>query len=279
MNVSTLFRKSMLVLALVALCGGSFAQGTKEKSKREKKTGDNFFSLNLKGEIGLTTSVDRSIIPFAFSGLAKGLDVGFTDEWKRCHIQFDFDWMKTNYSSPMGTMNYYSPKLEFLYSCLKPSDSRWHFWSGASMRGIVDIKNIPELGNASATVSVFGNFTAEELVQCDFAYEKSNPSHPWMTAFFKFSLPLFSIDSRPKFAYVQHPMNVGSTVQQVLASNEKSFKMFPGFGMDLGFTVNLRNGNRFSFGYCEDFLTTGKKGAYRYDNSYNTFYLQFMFKI
>ena len=267
----------MLVLLLVALCGGTFAQGKKEK--REKSPSDNFFSLNLRGDLGTATCVDRSVIPFAFSGFAKGLDVGFTDEWGRCHIQFDFDWKTTNFSNPSGKMYYFSPKLEFLYSCLKPSDSRWHFWSGASLRSIVDFKSIPGLQNAQTTLSIFGNLAAEELVQCDFAYEKGNKSHPWMTAFFKFSLPLFTGASRPGFAYVQDPLDGTGAVRLLLAPNETSFRMFPGYATDLGFTVNLRNGNRFSFGYCVDFLTTGKKGAYRYDNAYSTAYLQFMFKI
>ena len=272
MSLKNSLMKSMVVLVLLAVGGNAFAQSASSDK-------GNAFFLNLRGNFGYATCVDRSIIPFAFGGATKGLDAGFTDEWKRCHIQFDFGWMQSTFQNPSGNMNYFSPKLEFLYSCLKPSSSRWHFWSGASMRGVVDFKHIPRLQNAQSTFSVFGNFAAEELVQCDFAYDKKDKSRPWMTAFFKFSLPLFTVASRPGFAYVQHHTNETGPIRSLMISNETSFKMFPGFTTDLGFTVNLRNGNRFSFGYCMDFLSTGKKGAYRYDNSYNIVYLQFMFKI
>lgn len=239
----------------------------------------NSFYLNFKGGIGVARCVDRSIIPYSFSGLTTGFNGGFTDEWKRCHIQFDFQWSKTFLSEPSGTMHCFVPKLEFLYSCLKPSESRWHFWSGVSVSSLVDFKSIPILQNAQATFSVFGNFAAEELVQCDFAYDKKDKSHPWMTAYFRFSLPLFTVASRPGYAYVHDPLGETHALRILMNSNETSFKMFPGYATDWGLTVNLRNGNRISFGHSINFLTTGKKGAYRYDSSFSTSYIQFMFKI
>lgn len=239
----------------------------------------NSFYLNFKGGIGVARCVDRSIIPYSFSGLTTGFNGGFTDEWKRCHIQFDFQWSKTNFLSPSGSMKCFAPKLEFLYSCLKPSESRWHFWSGVSVSSLVDFKSIPILQNAQATFSVFGNFAAEELVQCDFAYDKKDKSHPWMTAYLRFSLPLFTIASRPGFAYVHDSLGDTETFRILMSPNETSFKMFPGYATDLGFAVNLRNGNRISFGHSVSFLTTGKKSVYRYDNILSTTYIQFMFKI
>ena len=273
-----LFHRAMLVLAFVAVCGCGFSQTAKEKKARERRKGDNSFWLNMKGQLGNAKCFDKSTVPFAYSGFSRGLNVGFTDEWKRCHVQFDFDWLKTKLSGPAGEMNYFSPKFEFLYSCLKPSESRWHFWSGASVNGILDYKLLPELGNAATTVSMFGSIAAEELVQCDFAYDKQDRSHPWMTAFFRLSLPIFTSTSRPGFSYVVDSPSE-DPLKTLLAANESGFKAFPGCSTDLGFTVNLRNGNRFSFGHRWDYLTTGKKGAYRYDNTYRTYYIQFMFKI
>ena len=267
-----LLLKTIVVVALMTVGWNAFAQSAGADK-------GNSFYLNFGGELGGATSVERSVVPFAFSGFAKGANIGFTDEWKRCHIQYDFNWKNTSIGNPSGQANYFSTKLEFLYSCLKPTGGRWHFWSGASVSGVADLKQIPGLQNASTTLSVFGNFSAEELVQCDFAYDKNDKSHPWMTASLKFSLPLFTVASRPGFAYVQDPFNTTSTLGYLFASNESIFKMFPGYSYDLGLTVNLRNGNRISFGHRVDFLSTGKKGAYRYDNAFRTAYIQFMFKI
>ncbi len=116
-------------------------------------------------------------------------------------------------------------------------------------------------------------------VACDFAYSKKDNTHPWMTAYFKLALPLFTSASRPGFAYVRDPMNNNNLLGTLLAPNENLFKMFPGCTTDLGLGINLRNKNRILFGYRWDYLTTGKKGVYRYDNAFHTFYVSFMFNI
>ena len=264
--------KTIVVAVLMAVGGNAFAQSASADK-------GNSFYLNFGGEVGGANCSDRSVVPFTISGIAKGIDIGFTDEWKRCHIQYDFDWKNTSLINPSGVSNYFSTKLEFLYSCLKPTSGRWHFWSGASVGGVVDYKNIPDLENAQTTLSIFGTFSAEELVQCNFAYDKNDKSHPWMTASLRFSLPLFTVASRPGYAYVRDPLNSATTLDYMFAPNEIMFKMFPGYSYDLGLTVNLRNGNRISFGHRVDFLSTGKKGVYRYDNAFRTAYIQFMFKI
>jgi len=264
--------KSMVVVALMAMGGIAFAQSASTGK------GNSFF-LNFRGDLGATSCVETSVVPYSMLGLTAGIQGGFTDEWKRCHVQFDYGWVPTITIDPSGTTHRLTSKLEFLYSCLKPSNSRWHFWSGASMGGFADLKHLPDLENAQVTISLFGTISAEEMVQCDFAYDKNDASHPWMTAFVKLSLPLFAFGSRPGFAYVQPTLNDDDLFALLTKANEPVNKWFPGYTYDLGFTVNLRNGNRFVFGHRVDFFSTGKKGAYRYDNACRTGYIQFMFKI
>ncbi len=267
-----LLLKTIVVMALLAVGARASAQiATAGK-------GNSFF-LNLRGDLGVTTCVEKSVVPYSFFGLTAGVQVGITDEWDRCHIQFDFGWLPTLTINLSGTAHRFNTKLEFLYSCLKPSGSRWHFWSGASVGGFADVKLLPDLQNAQTTLSIFGVFSAEELVQCDFAYDKNDKSHPWLTAALKFSLPLFAFGSRPGFAYVQPPLNDDDVMALLTRSNEPVNKWFPGYSYDIGLTVNLRNGNRISFGHRVDLFSTGKKGTYRYDNACRTGYLQFMFKI
>jgi len=269
----------MLIVALVALCGGLCAQGTKEKKKREKKPSDGSFWLDFNAGIGSNTRFDKSTVPFAYSGFLHQFQLGFTYDWKRCHIQFEATRNQSKYSLPQGTATNYVGDFEFLYSCLNPSVKRWHFWSGASVNGSFDVKQLPDMQNASTTVSLFHELSAVELVQCDFAYDKANAAHPWLTAFFQFSLPLYVYGSRPQFANVQHAVDMSHPVAAMFKTNGPVFKLFPGCSTDLGFMLNLRNGNRIGLSYAWDYLTTGKKDVYRYDNANHAVKLSFMFKL
>ncbi|MCR5551417.1 MAG: hypothetical protein K6F40_10830 [Bacteroidales bacterium] len=277
MRRQKLFMRTMLILALVGVSMVSFAQ--KEKKAKKTREKDNTFWLDLSAGVGSTTHYDNSIAPFSFQGAQTPLTFGFTDEWKRCHIHFDVSYIRTNISKFSGKMTAIEPNLEFLYSCLKPSDSRWHLWAGASTEVYMELMQLPELGNAAITTSIFGNLDVVGKVACDFAYSKKDNTHPWMTAYFKLALPLFTSASRPGFAYVRDPMNNDNLLGTLLAPNVGLFKMFPGCTTDLGLSVNLRNKNRILFGYRWDYLTTGKKGVYRYDNAFHTFYVSFMFNI
>ena len=162
----------MLVLALASVGMVSFAQ--KEKKEKKKREKDNVFWLDLSAGVGSTTSYDNSIVPYTFLGFQNHLTFGFTDEWKRCHLHFDVSRIKTRVPEFSGSISSYAPNLEFLYSCLKPSDSRWHFWSGASADALLELKQFPDLGNAAITTSVLGSVAAVEKVACDFAYSRKD---------------------------------------------------------------------------------------------------------
>lgn len=272
MRINYLFQKSLLLLALIALCGGAFAQSTQAYGAERNK-----FWIDLNAGIGSTTCFDESVIPFHYRGFHNTEQIGFTDEWKRCHIQLLGSRYKTKLPTVGGNSSCYSVKLEFLYSCLNPTVRRWHFWSGVSTNNILEWKRMEELQNASFTLSFFHELIAEELVQCDFAYDKKDATHPWLSAFFRLSLPLYTIASRPDFAYVVDPLN--NTFNLLFGANGPVFKFLPGCTTDIGFNLNLRNGNVIGLSYAWDYLTTGKKGYYRYDNAFHTVKLSFMFKI
>jgi len=267
-----LLLKSLVVLGLLVTGGNAFAQNASADK------GNSFF-LNLRGDIGGTTFVEKSSVPYSVTGFTSGVQGGFTDEWKRCHIQLDLGWMPTLTVDPMGTTNRFNTKLEFMYSCLNPSIERWHFWSGASVGGFVDLKVLSDLQNAQTSLTFFGDVSLEEQLQVDFAYDKKDASHPWLTAALQISLPLYAYGSHPGFAYVQPPLNDDDVMTLLAGKNEPVSKWFPGYSYDIGLIVNLRNGNRFAFGHRVDFFSTGKQGTYRYDNACRTGYIKFMFKI
>ena len=272
MKFNYLFWRPLLMFALVALCGGAFAQSTQGYGSERNK-----FWIDLNAGIGGTTSYDESTIPFAYGGFHDMEQIGVTDEWKRCHLQLLGTRYSTRYLKVDGTTSAYSVDLEFLYSCLNPSVKRWHFWTGVSTNNIFEWKRLEDLQNAAITASFFHELSAEERVECDFAYDKANDTHPWLTAFFQLSLPLYTFGARPGFAYVVDPLN--NAFDMLFGANVSVFKFFPGCTTDLGLNLNLRNGNRIGLSYTWDYLSTGNKGAYRYDNAYHTVKLSFMFKI
>ncbi len=272
MKINYLCRRPLLILALVALCGGAFAQSTYDYNAEPNR-----FWIDLNAGVGGTRSFDESTVPFAYGGIHDMEQVGVTDEWKRCHLQFTGTRYKTKYLDLDGSNSAYSTKLEFLYSCLNPSVKRWHFWTGVSTNNIFEMKQLEDLQNAAVTFSLFHELSAEERVECDFAYDKANATHPWLTAFFHLSLPLYTVGTRPGYAYVVDPLN--NIFDMLFGANVPVFKFLPGCTTDLGFNLNFRNGNRIGLSYTWDYLSTGKKGAYRYDNAYHTVKLSFMFKI
>jgi len=267
MIFKSLLKKSLMILVGIGLTCSAIAQTQKKNS----------FWIDLNLGIGPESCYDNGTIPYQYGGASSLLGIGFTDEWKRCHIEFEAQRYKSILKEPEGTNMALDARLEFLYSCLKPSSSRWHFWSGVNIEGYGELKSIPALQNASSALSAFGHIGLVEQVKCDFAFSKDK-THPWMTAFAKLTLPVAGVVSRPDFMYVHDPVGQ-SGLQALISSNEKFFKLFPGATTDLGFTLNLRNGNRLSLYYAWDYLTTGKKGAYRYDNAYHTINLSFMFKL
>lgn len=271
MRINHLFGRPLLLLAIVAMCGGLFAQSTTGYGSERNK-----FWIDLNAGIGGTLSFDESTIPFAYDGFHDLEQIGFTDEWKRCHLQFLGTRYKTKYFKVNGNSSAYELDLEFLYSCLKPT-SRWHFWTGVSTTNILEWKNLEDLQNASLTVSLFHKLNAVEVLECDFAYDKADMTHPWLTACFRLSLPIYAAGSRPDFAYVKDPLN--DVFDALFGANTSVFKWFPGCTTDIGFNLNLRNGNRIGLFYTWDYLSTGRKGYYRYDNAFHTVKLSFMFKI
>ncbi len=266
--------KSVLLLVLVALLwsGGTLMAQRPSSEKR------NAFWLDFGAGLGITNLYDNGTIPFTYNGINNDLRFGFTDEWKRCHIHFDAGRAKTNLSDLDGVVYGIGINLDFLYSCLKPSDSRWNFWSGAAFETFIDLKAISDLGNAAAAMSTFGNLSAVELLQCNMAYSKDK-SHPWLTAFFRLSLPILGLGSRPDFMYVHDPLGEENPIQLLTKHNESYFKMFPGCTTDLGFYLNLRNGNKIGLYYHWNYISSGKKGAYRYDNAFHNVNVSFMFKL
>lgn len=221
---------------------------------------------------------DVSTIPFKYMGVGRNYDMGLNIEWDRCHLRPAISLINTTFAEPAGTARDYDFSTEFLYRFYDNNSNRLHLWAGATLGGFVDIKSIPSLQNAATTISIFGNLGATGLLQYDFAIDKSK-NHPWLTTYFKLNMPLFGVANRPNFAYVGNPAINQELTQTLFGCKENFGKFFPGVNTDLGLYLNLLNGNRIGLTYRWDYITTGKKGTYRYDNAIHSFNLSLMFRL
>ena len=219
---------------------------------------------------------DKSTIPFRYKGFGGNAKGGVTIEWGRCHLQTEIQGFYTELNSPAGTAFDVNLSVEFLYQLSRIN--RLHFWAGGTLQGFADSKNIPALMNAASSTSLFGNLCATGMMQYDFAFihEGSYNLHNLLTAYGKLSLPMVGVVSRPDFAYIGNPI---FNDDALLSDNETFAKFFPGASTELGLYLNLRNNNRIGLSYRWDYLTTGKKGIYRYDNALHSINLNLMFNI
>ena len=132
--------------------------------------------------------------------------------------------------------------------------------------------------NASTGVTAFFNLCAEGMLSYDFAFIHGG-SHNLLSAYGKLTLPMAGLVIRPGYAYMDNYSSDINTDNTFLEDYEAFGKTFPGIGTDMGLYLNLLNGNRIGLSYRWDYLTTGKKGIYRFDNALHSINLNFMFNI
>ena len=234
--------------------------------------------IDLSVGVNYADCYDVSTVPFKYTGVGNNVDMGVNIEWGRCHLRPSFRTINNTLRNPAGNTQDYDFSTEFLYRVYDSKSDRLHLWAGATLGGFVDIKSIPSLQNASNSISFFGNLGATGLLQYDFAFNKSK-NHPWLTTYFKLNMPLYGFANRPNYAYIGNPTINQELIETLFGSKETFGKLFPGVNTDLGLYLNLLNGNRIGLTYRWDYITTGKKGTYRYDNAIHSFNLSFMFRI
>ena len=256
-------KKVWVLLVLLLLGGGAFAQS----------------SINLYMGMGLNTidNYDLGTVPYHIKGVGSVQDGGANIAWKRCQIQLDGRYFNSTLGTLSGTNQALDFNLEFLYRYHDTESNRFHFYTGAALEGYGEIKSVPALMNASFCMNTFGNLCNVNMVQWDFAFNKAK-THHWLTAYGKLTLPIVGMASRPDFAYVYDSQGM-DILSSLFAGHENFAKFFLGCSTDLGLWLNLKNSNRIGLNYRWDYLSTGKKGIWRYDNAYHSLNLYFMFNI
>ena len=262
-------KKTTLLLTVCVMMGLSvFAQTRPERA----------LYLDMGVSRGVTDSYDNGTVPFFIMGVSSISTTGATYEWKRYETNLEFRNISTTLSDPSGTGLSYDINYDFIYRVHDSKNGRWHQWVGGDIDVFADIRQIPDLQNASTNISLFGNLGLVWKAEYDFAYNKDK-THNWLTAFGKVDLPLVGIANRPDFSYVGDGIGMTNTFKMLFAEHHTFAKFFSGCNTDLGLRLNFKNGNRITFSYRWDFVTTGHKDVYNYVNALHSFNATFMFNL
>lgn len=233
--------------------------------------------LNLSAGGNIADCYDNGTLPYKYLGVGGNLGIGATVEWRRCHVQHETR-LFSNMLETGGTSIDLDSRTEFLYRFYNGKRNRLHLWGGGGLQIYYNIKEIPAMMNAASGVTVFENLCAEGMLSYDFAFVRKG-SHNLLTAYGKVILPMAGLAIRPGYAYMDNYTSDINITNTVLQDYETFGKLFPGVGTDIGLTFNLLNGNRIGVSYRWDYLSTGKKGTYRFDNALHSVNLSFMFNI
>ena len=234
--------------------------------------------LNLGVNRGVVNSYDNGTVPFHIMGTSTNIDPSISYAWKRFETHVEFRYITSTLTNPSGTCKSVDFNYDLIYRFYDSQSNRWHHCVGGNLEGFGDLRQIPELQNASTNLSIFGNLGAVWKTEFDFAYNKDK-THNWLTAYGKAVMPLVGMACRPNFSYVSDGIGEINPIQMLLGEHHTFATFFPGFNTTLGLRLNLKNGNCIAFDYRWDFVTTGKKDVYRYDNAFHSFNTTFMFNI
>ena len=221
---------------------------------------------------------DNGTIPFRYLGIGANLNLGATIEWRRCHVQTETRLFVNSMFSFSSYAITYDSRTEFLYRFHDSKRNRLHLWAGCGIQSFFDLKEIPALLNAATGISAFENLCAEGMLQYDFAFIRGG-SHNLLTAYGKLNIPIAGMVIRPGYAYIDNYTSDINEANTILQDYEIFSKWFPGLGTDIGLYFNLLNGNRIGFNYRWDYLSTGHKGACRFDNAFHSFNVNLMFNL
>lgn len=272
--------KPFILLAFTLLTANTFAQIDPKVEATERPVYKSKVPIWLNSSVGINLAdcYDNGTIPFSYMGMGVNFNLGATIEWRRCHIQTETRLMGNFLTEFEGYAIGIDNRLEFLYRFHGASHDRWRFWAGGSLQGFMDVKEIPALMNAAVGVTAFENLCATSMAQFDFAFIRGG-AMPLFSAYAKLSLPIVGLAVRPGFTYLDNYTGDINMANTVLGDYESFGKLFPGVSTDIGLYFNLLNGNRIGLGYRWDYLSTGHKGIYRYDNAFHAINLNFMFRI
>ncbi|MGP1447187.1 MAG: hypothetical protein ACTTKO_06635 [Candidatus Limimorpha sp.] len=244
--------------------------------------------LNFGSGFGILQSYDAGASPLQYRGIAFNLQTGMSVEWKNFRFLCDLQTvgaMTRNSLQPILKYSAYAcgidGKLSVIHLLADRQQNRLRFWGGGALGSYFDLKFFPALMNASFCMSSFVNLNAEGRVEYDFSFGKYHEAEtPWpWTAFGQLSLPLLSSVSRPGFAYMDNYTSSIQMAKTLFSSYQSRLKPLAGIATEIGLAYHLKNKNQIAFSYRWHYLSTGKTGYYRFDNSEHLINIVLLFNL
>lgn len=235
------------------------------------------YNLYMGMGLGIIDNYDAGTVPYHIEGLVQVQDWGMVYSWNRYQIEMDGRYAYSTLTTLSGNNRGLDLNLEFLYRCYDSESDRFHYYTGATWDAYGEIKSVPNLQNSAVSTTLLSSLGSVNMVTYDFAANKAK-THYWLTTYGKLNLPLVGFANRPGYAYTYDSQGM-SLIEKFLVGHETFTKFFPGCNTDVGLWLNLKNNNRIGVNYRWDYLSTGKKDIWRYDNAYHTVSLTFMFNI
>ena len=272
--------KPILLTAILLMATQAFAQNSETPDTFPQPVHKSKVPIWLNMGVGLNVAdcYDIGTIPFSYLGIGVNLNMGATIEWWRYHLQTETRFFVNSMFSFSSYAITFDSRTEFLYRVHASKRNRFQVWAGCDIQSFFDLKEIPALMNAALGVSAFENLCAEGMLRYDFAFIRGG-SHNLFTLCGKLNLPIAGLVVRPGYAYVDNYNSDINEANTIFQDYETFGKWFPGIGTDIGLYFNLLNGNRIGLNYRWDYLTTGHKGAYRYDNAFQSFNVNLLFNL
>ena len=269
MRINALNKVVMVVAAIFAMEGVSYGQ---------KSTGPTVW---LNGGVGtcVVDAYDNGATPMPQLGFGTSLLSGIAVEWGRYRwhreSRYAFGFLVWPYEGYVIGLN---EGTGFLYRVCDTKDNRFHLWLGGSFHGEGSMKIVPLLKTCAVSSSVFGDISADCMLQYDFISVRDG-SRNLLSVFAKLRLPIVGVVNYPGFSYMDNFASDINLVSTLLSTYETRGIFFPGASTDVGLRFNLANGNKIGLSYCWDYLTTRDRGYYRFDNTFHTVVVDFIFKL
>ncbi|MBO4282570.1 MAG: hypothetical protein J5873_05195 [Bacteroidales bacterium] len=226
--------------------------------------------LTSRNGLGADRLYEQGASPLHYSGLALQW-AGETDfQWKRCRILQSCDLSASMGFNAKSDAIAYGLTVEsataFLYLWHSGKDGDFRLWGGGSIDEYLHITYLPDLMNASFSMSDFLSLCACFTTEYDFGFRKSDGRRPF-SVFGSLCLPFAGIALRPGFPYMDNYNDNPYQLNFLADTYSLHGIALSGVSTSTGIACTLSNRNRIGISYDWSYRSSGHKGVYRFDHA------------
>lgn len=239
---------------------------------------DTDLQLSSRYGIGMDRLYEQGASPLHYSGPSLQWAGESSFAWRRYCILQDFGLSASMGFNPKSTATAIGLTIEsgtrFLYLWHKGMDMRFRLWGGGGLDEYFHFTYLPELMNASYSLTDFLSLSVCFTVEYDFSLRKGKAYKPF-TAFGSLNLPFAGIALRPGFSYMENYNDNLNTLEFLMDTYTLQGIAFSGVSVSTGIACTLKNHNRIGLSYDWTYRSSGNSGVYRFDHARHLLALSF----